>query len=357
MDINNKKHDGMILIITSFSQLYNFFSYFNEKKLIQNKKVYLTIFSDLIPSELILELKQYIEKYASVEILDMRRTKLNISLLNIYILRVFFYYFLIIKKIFQLKKTFIISHILVSGRMQIPILLLMFFFSKSKIFFAEDGVGEYVPYANSEKKPIFFFFLKKFLKINNFRIHILQLSNSRNDYFRILNQPFLKDDNFIKNITMYRNFLKNDQKNTYLLKPKCIIIGTLPSTSFTIGNIEDLYIATVNEINKKYSYNSNEIFFFPHPRIEASHNEKLIKSLSNYLIVQKPSSIIVESYLVDESVELVVGSLSTALYYAKVLFNKKETFYLDHSQSSKKKDKDKNFLNFFKKVGIKSFLN
>lgn len=357
MNNYKKKQDGIILIITSFSQLYNFFSYFNENRLIKNKKIYLTIFSNLIPGELILQLKQYIEKFTTVEILDMRRTKLKIPILNIYILRVFFYYFLIIKKIFQLKKTIIISHILVSGRMQIPILCLMFFFSKSQIFFAEDGVGEYVPYANSEKKTIFFFFLKKILKKNNFRIHILQLSNSRNDYFRILNQPFLKEDNFIRNITMYKNFLKNDRKNTYLFKPKCIIIGTLPSNTFTISNIQDLYIKTVNEINKRYTYNLNEIFFFPHPRIQASHNEKLIKSLSNYLIVQQPSSIIVESYLVDESVELVVGSLSTALYYAKVLFNKKETFYLDHSQSSKKKDKDKKFLNFFKKVGIKSFFN
>ena len=158
-----KKQEAIFFIITSFNQLYNFLSYFEENKLIKNKKIYFTIFSDLIPNELILEIKKYIEKFASVEILDMRRKNIP-NILNINILKIFFYYFFILRKIFQLKKVLNISYILVSGRMQIPILFLMYFFSSSKIFFAEDGVGEYVPYANSEKKPIFFFLLKKFLK-------------------------------------------------------------------------------------------------------------------------------------------------------------------------------------------------
>ena len=47
------KSEAIILMITSFNQLYNFLSYFNEKNLIRNKKIYLTIFSDHIPEELI----------------------------------------------------------------------------------------------------------------------------------------------------------------------------------------------------------------------------------------------------------------------------------------------------------------
>ena len=129
-----KKQEAIFFIITSFNQLYNFLSYFQENKLIKNKKIYFTIFSDLIPNELILEIKKYIEKFAPVEILDMRRKNIP-NILNINILKIFFYYFFILRKIFQLKKVLNISYILVSGRMQIPILFLMYFFSSSKIFF------------------------------------------------------------------------------------------------------------------------------------------------------------------------------------------------------------------------------
>ena len=41
-------------------------------KMILLKKIYLIIFSDHVPEELILNLKQYIEKFVSVEVLDMR---------------------------------------------------------------------------------------------------------------------------------------------------------------------------------------------------------------------------------------------------------------------------------------------
>ena len=75
--------------------------------------------------------------------------------------------------------------------MQIPLLILMYFFSKSKIFFAEDGVGEYVPYANSEKQ-YFFFLLKKFLKKNSFRINILQLAEISKKLFEDFRSKILK---------------------------------------------------------------------------------------------------------------------------------------------------------------------
>ena len=74
-----KKQEAIILIITSFNQLYNFLSYFQKNQLIKNKKIYFTVFSDLIPNDLILDLKKYIEKYTSVEILDMRRQNITYS--------------------------------------------------------------------------------------------------------------------------------------------------------------------------------------------------------------------------------------------------------------------------------------
>ena len=349
-----KKQEAIILIITSFNQLYNFLSYFQKNQLIKNKKIYFTVISDLIPNDLILELKKYIEKYTSVEILDMRRQNISYSF-DVKILKIFFYYFFVFKKILQVKKILSISHILVSGRMQIPVLILMYFFSKSKIFFAEDGVGEYVPYANSEKKPIFFFLLKKFLKKNSFRINILQLAESRKNYFRILDQKYLSDDSYFNNVELYKNFLNKNSENVNLLKPKCVIIGTLPSIQDDLENFKDLYVKTMIEINIRYSYFPEQILFFPHPRIKQRHYEELSKSLSNYSKVQRPSSIVVENYLLENDLELVVGSLSTALYYAKIIFGKNNVFYLNHGKSLEKKDKDKNFLNAFEAVGINNF--
>ena len=42
--------------------------------------------------------------------------------------------------------------------MQFPVLFFLNYFSKSKIFFIEDGIGEYIPYSKLEQKQILFFF-------------------------------------------------------------------------------------------------------------------------------------------------------------------------------------------------------
>ena len=68
-----KKQDGIILMITSFNQLYNFISFFLKNNLIKGKKIYLIIFSDQIPDTLITNLKKYIENYVGVEVIDLRR--------------------------------------------------------------------------------------------------------------------------------------------------------------------------------------------------------------------------------------------------------------------------------------------
>ena len=45
------------------------------------------------------------------------------------------------------------------------------------------------------------------------------------------------------------------------------------------------------------------------------------------------SSFIVENYLFQENLELIIGSLSSALYYAKTIFKKKNVYYLDDNTS------------------------
>ena len=147
----------------------------------------------------------------------------------------------------------------------------------------------------------------------------------------------MNDENYINNVKLYKSFLDKNSQNRNLLKPKCIIIGTLPSIEDKIDDLKDLYVKTMIEINKKYAFHSDQILFFPHPRMKQNHTNELFKKLSNYSKVQRPSSNVVENYLLEEQLELVVGSLSTALYYAKTIFGKNKVFYLNHAVSLKKK--------------------
>lgn len=353
----NCKQAGIILMITSFNQIYNFLSYFNQNKLMKNTKVYLTIFSDHIPDKLILEFKEYIEDFAKVEILDLRRKSLITYKLKIRFLRIIFYYFFILKKIILLKKTSVISNILVSGRMQIAVLCFLNYFSKSKIFLIEDGIGEYVPYHQSEKKPVLFFLFKRFCKKNTSRIFVLQLAKDKSCYSRLLNQYYLKKENYCENIELYINFLKNISKEKYLFKPKCLMIGTVPSVHNNLEHLKNLYIKTLTEINQKYFYSSDQILFLPHPRTQITDYEKLTKILSKYSTVHEPSSIIVENYLLQENIELIVGGLSSSLFYAKTIFEKKRVFYIDHKSLLLDSEKNQNFIKTFEKVGIKNFFN
>lgn len=356
MIIKKKNKDvRIILMVTSFNQIYNFLSYFHTNRLTKNSIIYLTLFSDHITDKLILEFKLYIEKFVKVEILDMRRKSLSTNKFNIKFFRAIFYYLFVLKKIIFLKKTFEISNILVSGRMQIAVLCFLVYFSKSKIFFVEDGIGEYVPYAESEKKPILFFFVDKFLKKNTSRIFILQLAKHRNSYQRILNQKFLDNKNFLKNTNYYLHFLKNASNEKKLLKPKCLMIGTVPSIYNSLDHIKNLYAKTLSDINKKYFYNPDQILFFPHPRTELIDYEELVKFLSKYSTIHKPSSIIAENYLLQENLELIVGGISSVLFYAKTIFNKENVFYIDHKPLLRNNNIEKNinFARVFENVGIK----
>ena len=357
---NNQKKEGIILMISSFNQLYNFLSFFHQKKLINNKKIYLTIFSDQIPEKLISQMRQYIAKFADVEIVDMRRKSIKFKTK---FFKYFSYYFFVLKKLFQIKKSLTIPFILISGRMQIPVLCFMSFLSSSKLFFMEDGIGEYVPWGKRQKPFLFFYLLNKFLKMNKSRIRVLQLAKSRKDYFKILKQPFLKKEYYYDNRELYKNFIKNKLENQLSFKPKCIIIGTNPVLNNSISEtrnfdyLKNLYIETLSEVNKRYSFSPDQILFFPHPRTKLLYHDNFVKSLSNYSNIHSISSIIVEHYLNQENLEIVIGSQSSALYYAKTIFNKEHVYYLDSEMELLKDEQYKNLLNTFEAAGIKKFFN
>ena len=358
---NNQKKEGIILMISSFNQLYNFLSFFHQKKLINNKKIYLTIFSDQIPEKLISQMRQYIAKFADVEIVDMRRKSIKFKKK---FFKYFSYYFFVLKKLFQIKKSLTIPFILISGRMQIPVLCFISFLSSSKLFFMEDGIGEYVPWDKRQKPFFLFFYLwNKFLKMNKSRIRVLQLAKSRKDYFKNLNQPFLKKEYYYDNRELYKNFIKNKLEKQLSFKPKCIIIGTNPVVNNSISEtrnfdyLKNLYIETLSEVNKRYSYSPDQILFFPHPRTKLLYHDNFVKSLSNYSNIHPISSIIVEHYLNQENLEIVIGSQSSALYYAKTIFNKEHVYYLDNEMELQKDGQYKNLLNTFEAAGIKKFFN
>ena len=354
----NNKQEGIILIITSFNQLNNFLSFFLKKNLIGKKKIFLIIFSDTIPDLLISYLREYIEKFAIVEVVDMRRKSIKFEqkFFSIKFFKVFFYYFFVLKKILQIKKLFTISHISTYSKMQHPILILITFLSSSKIFFLEDGLANYIPH-DRNKKISESIYLKKFMILNKSRIRILQLAKSRMDYSGLFKQSFLKEENYLDNRGLYKLFIENSLNKKLPLKPKCILIGTRHDPD-NFNYYKNLYLKTLSEIRKKYSYSPEQILFFLHPREELVYIEELRKCLSNYSNITTVSSIIVEDYLAQNNIEIVVGAFSSALIYAKSIFNKNHVYYIDHfkkpNESSENNDK---YVRVFHLLDIKNFFN
>ena len=70
---------------------------------------------------------------------------------------------------------------------------------------------------------------------------------------------------------------------------------------------------------------------FLHPRTTDQQRLKLI-NLNGYCKINDFSSIVVENYLVQKNIHLIIGALSSALYYSKVVFNKKEVYYINNDQ-------------------------
>ena len=357
-----EKQETILLIITSFNQLNNFLSYFLEKKLIGKNKIYLIIFSDLIPEQLILYFKKYIEKFTIVEVLDLRRKSINFNqkILNLRFFKAFFYYCFVLKKIFQIKKLCIFSYFITYSKIQLSTLFFLIFLSSSKIFIIEDGLRDYVPPNKSIKVSIIIFLLKKILILNKYKVFILQLARSRTDYLGLLNQPFLKKEYFLDNRELFRKFWANNSNKELFLKPKCILIGT-KHVSGNFEQFKNLYIKILIEINKKYSFTPDQILFLPHPREKSFYIEELKKNLSDYSNIKTTSSIVVENYLSQNNLEIVVGTFSSALYYAKTIFKKNHVYYIDYfkppNENNKQLDRENDekiirYVNIFHSLNI-----
>ena len=210
---NNEKSDGIFLIISSFNHIYNFLSFFIKKKFIIKKKIYLLIISDFIPLELVSKFKIFLEQYTEVEIIDLRRRVLKPKLKIFKII----YYIKIFEKVLKIKKKVNIEFICTYSRLQYPILLIFYTFPFSKIFFLEDGIGEYIINKKKDKKLLINIFLKKFFEKNKKRIFILQLSKNIKDYKRTLNHKFFNKENYLENKINYKSFIKKILMENYYL--------------------------------------------------------------------------------------------------------------------------------------------
>lgn len=355
------KQKGIILIISSFNQLYNFLSFFIEKKMIGTKKIILIIFSDTIPDKLISNLKNFIEKFTSIEVIQIRRKsiKFNKRFINIRILNILLYYLFLFKKIFEIKKKYTIPYILTNSKIQIPTFFLISIMTKSKLFFVEDGFGDYV---YDIKNKTFINLSKIFMFLNRSRIFILQLAKSKKDYlgllnliFSKLNQNFIKDKNYYDNRKSYKNFLVNISKKKLPFNPKCIIIGT-KCFPHNFDYNKNLYFKTLSEIKKKYAYTPEQILFFPHHRETPFYLDQFIKSFSGFSNIHTDFSIVVENYLSQTNLETIIGNYSSVLYYAKTLFNKKHIYYIENFRDpSDSEEFNYNTIRFFNSLGINNF--
>ena len=158
--IFKQKEDSIILIITSLNQLNNILSYLLEKKLFYKKKIYLIILNETISDELILIFKQYINNFSKVEVLDLRRKSLQFKneLSKINFFKIILYYTYVIKKIFQIKKTYRVKYFVTGSKAQFPTIIAMTLLFPTKIFLIEDGLGDYV---FTKKKILYFYFYTK----------------------------------------------------------------------------------------------------------------------------------------------------------------------------------------------------
>jgi hypothetical protein len=352
-----EKQESIILIVTSFIQLNNFLSFFLEKKLIANKKIYLVLFSDSIPDQLILQLKGYIKKFTVLELIDLRRKSVKIKKKKtIRLLRVFLYYYLVLKKIFQIKKINLFPYFVSYSKIQFTTLLFMIFLPLSKIIFLEDGLGDYLNFRKSKKNFILNYLLKKILNYKKLEVNILQLAKSKNDYKGIFDQHVLNKKKFLNNRNLFLNFLKNEYEKNQISKLKCIVIST-KHTRYNFNYYKKLYIQTLIEIKKTYSYSSDQILFFPHPRDESYYIEDLKINLSNYSNIKSISSTVAENYLHDNNIEIVIGTYSTALYYSKIIFDKEHVYYIKNYENlGKNNELNNNIVGIFDSLDIKNFL-
>lgn len=360
MIFNNKKkkEELIILNITSFFQINNFLSFFLEKRLLVKKKICLVIFSETIPENLILEFIENLKKFVDLEFIDLRRKNIvTKKFLKIRYLSVFMYYFGIFKKLINIKKFYRVEYLSTYTKLQISNLILIIFLLPNKIFLLEDGLRDYVPQPKKLKVTAIFYIFKKFLNFSKCQLLVLQLANMRSDYLGLLKEPFLQEKNFFDNKNFFKNFCKINLDQNKVINPKCILIGT-KSTNQSFEYNKNLYLRTIEDVKTKYNYDFNQIIFLPHPREEDLFLEKLKVCLSGISKIKLNSSIVVENYLANDNLELVIGAFSSTLYYAKVIFKKKNVYYLENFKNSNQNNvKINKYVSIYNSFNIKNYFN
>jgi len=361
MNLKNKvKQDSILLIISSFNQLINCFSFFFEKKLFIKKKIYLIILSSNIPKELILSLIKFIKKFTLVQVVYIRQNsiKSDKKFFNLKLFKLIFYYFSLLQKISKIKKLSSVSYVVSYSKIQFSTLLIMILNSSCKFIFLEDGLVDYVFTEKINfKKKILHFFFKKFIDIKRTKIKILQLANSNEHYKGFLGKLLFKKKFYYNNIENYKKFIQinfNSKNKLNIKKTKCIIVGTkvLPQN---FKYYKDMYIKISHALNKKYSLSKEEIIFFAHPREKKVYLEKFKNSLSNILSFHNNFSSPIEKHIHQTNFDtIIIGSPSTSLIYAKTIFKKKNVYYFDTYINSKDSYKlSALYNNLFKSLRIK----
>ena len=70
-------------------------------------------------------------------------------------------------------------------------------------------------------------------------------------------------------------------------------------------------------------------------------------------MVKKKSSTVVENYLAQDNLEIIIGTLSSSLYYAKSIFNKKHVYFIENYEKLDETNKlNNNIDSIFKSLDI-----
>ena len=197
----------------------------------------------------------------------------------------------------------------------------------------EDGTGNYIEFSDWYSawhqikhlcKLYIFLYIQTILSF----IINLNFTKSYNMYFNTtINNTLIFRNLKYKNAIVVKNeffevinFLKS--KKIYNKKIKIIIFGTIHNTAFKFNIYDEIiiYEKLFEQLVQKYNVNLNEIFYKPHPRCDKkSFNIYKKKLKCSILDFQKND--LAEFELLNKNLLCVISIGSTALLYAKQLFN------------------------------------
>ena len=147
--------------------------------------------------------------------------------------------------------------------------------------------------------------------------------------------------------------MKKFSEKELTIKPKCIIIGT-NFYLILFNYYNKLYLDTLFKIKNILTHQMK--FFFPHPREEKVYLKKLEKIYLVILILKCISKCGRKLYL-SKNLELVIGTFSSALLYAKTIFNINHVYYIENFNVSAQVLIVIKIYPIFHSLNIKNFFN